>query len=328
MKWQKITISTGPASQEQGIAPEVISASRATDLPAFHAHGFMEALRRGYCVWTNPFNSKQRQYVSFARVKAIVFWSKNPEPLLKYLPEIDSMRIKYYFQYTLNDYKAEGFEPCVPSLKQRMLTFMELSRRLGKNSVIWRFDPLLLTGTLSVDLLIRKIKNIGDILHPYTSKLVFSFADIGKYRKVERSLKRAQIHYKEWQQPDMAEAAEKIAVLCQGWGITPATCGEQNTFNHLGIQKNKCVDDQLLLSITNNAPELLRLYGRTKDPQQIFFDEGFKSDTPSLKDSGQREECGCVRSKDIGMYNTCSHFCVYCYANTPPEAVMRNREGL
>lgn len=328
MQWTKVKINTGLTIQEEAIAPEVISASRATDIPAFHGSWFIEALRRGYCIWTNPFNSKQKQYVSFANVKAIVFWSKNPEPFLRYLPEIDQMGIKYYFQYTINDYKVENFEPNIPPLKERMQTFMKLSHKLGKDCVIWRFDPLILTDGLTVDKLIKKIKNIGDILHKHTSKFVFSFVDIEKYRKVKHSLKRENVNYREWQESDMIEAAEKIANLCTEWGIKAATCGEHYNLTRFGIQKNKCIDNELLLAITDNSPELLRLYDKAKYVRQILFDEFLIDKEILLKDQGQRNECRCVPSKDIGMYDTCSHFCVYCYANTSPGAVKKNIERL
>lgn len=320
MRWRKVVIDVG-AGPREAVAPEVLSASRATDIPAFHGEWFMEALRRGHCVWTNPFGGRE-QFVSFHRAKAIVFWSKNPAPFLRHLPELDRRGIRYYFQYTLNDYEAEGFEPNLPPLRERVTTFMELSRRLGRDSVIWRFDPLVLADGLALDGLIRKIKDIGDILFKYTSKLVFSFVDVARYRKVQNALRRAGLAFREWDESDMAVAAERIAALCEGWGIVPATCGERCDLSRFGIRKNRCVDDALLLGITGCDADLARLYGRAE--QRTLF----PGERPAPRDPGQRSECRCVPSKDIGMYDTCPHFCVYCYANTSPEAVRRNLRRL
>lgn len=114
------------------MAPYVISASRATDIPAFHVRWLLERLRAGYCLWRNPFNTGQGQYVSFERCRLLVFWSKNPLPLLPHLSEIEDYGFKYYFQFTLNNYEAEGLEPGLPPLEQRLETFCRLSERLGR----------------------------------------------------------------------------------------------------------------------------------------------------------------------------------------------------
>ena len=103
-----IHISNGEAISAS--APIIISASRSTDIPAFYAEWFIKRLREGYVVWKNPFN-QQPMYISFKNTKVIVFWTKNPKPLIPYLHELDEKGIHYYFQFTLNDYVAEGFEP-------------------------------------------------------------------------------------------------------------------------------------------------------------------------------------------------------------------------
>ena len=114
-----------------GNAPVIVSASRSTDIPAFYAKWFINRLAAGYCVWYNPFNQKAMR-ISFNKTKVIVFWTKNPEPLIEYLPELDKRGIRYYFQFTLNDYESEGFEPNVPALEQRIETFKRLSSLIGK----------------------------------------------------------------------------------------------------------------------------------------------------------------------------------------------------
>ena len=169
------------------VAPVVVSASRATDIPAFYAEWFFRRLEAGYCAWVNPFNQK-KMYVSFKNCRVVVFWSKNPEPILPYLHKLDERGIHYYFQFTLNDYEQEGFEPNVPELERRIETFRKLAEMIGKERVIWRFDPLIVTPSLSTDMLLARIERIGDSLKGCTEKLVFSFVDVKAYRKVQSNL--------------------------------------------------------------------------------------------------------------------------------------------
>ncbi len=117
MKWPETQIITEDGAVG-AIAPTVISASRSTDIPAFYAPWFMARLRHGYVKWVNPFN-RRAQYVSFEQTRAIVFWSKNPKPMLQHTDELDRRGLAYYFQFTLNDYEREGLEPGVPPLAVR-----------------------------------------------------------------------------------------------------------------------------------------------------------------------------------------------------------------
>lgn len=169
--------------------PVILSASRSTDIPAYYGKWFMNRLKAGWCAWINPFNQKP-VYVSFRDVKAVVFWTKNPAPFLQYLDELDARGLHYYFQYTLNDYEQEGFEPNVPSLEKRIETFRMLSARLGPDRVVWRFDPIILTPKLSPRDILMRIWKIGRALHGLTSKLVVSFVDVAAYRKVQQNLIR------------------------------------------------------------------------------------------------------------------------------------------
>lgn len=305
--WEKVSIATGHGDVS-GIAPLIISASRSTDIPAFYMEWFIDRLKAGYLKWINPFNRKE-QYVSLKSAKVIVFWSKNPQPLFDHMDEIEKRGIRFYVQYTLNDYEHEGYEPGLPLLEKRIETFRNLSGRIGKEKVIWRFDPLFLTDKVSIADLIEKIERIGSQVHPYTEKLVFSYADIGNYRKVSSNLKRHVIRYREFDIAKMEEMAGEIARLCGQWGIKAASCGEKIDLDRFGISHNKCIDDELILRIAPDDAELRKLIG---------------SRVGSLKDKGQRAECLCIPGKDIGSYDTCRHLCVYCYANTSEEAVMKN----
>ena len=100
----RIVVASGDSVD--AMAPVIVSASRSTDIPAFYSKWFFERLKKGYCVWFNPFNQKP-SYVSFKNCRVIVFWTKNPKPILPYLHELDERGIHYYFQVTLNDYVKE-----------------------------------------------------------------------------------------------------------------------------------------------------------------------------------------------------------------------------
>jgi hypothetical protein len=180
--WNKKIIINDENQEVEAITPFIISASRSTDIPSFFSKWFFNRLEKGYVTWKNPFNQKE-QYISFNETKIIVFWSKNPRPIMPYLEELNKREIKYYFQFTLNDYEKENLEPNVPELENRINTFKKLSNLIGKEKVIWRFDPLILSDFITVDDLLAKIENIGNQIYNYTEKLVFSFADIGVYKK-------------------------------------------------------------------------------------------------------------------------------------------------
>lgn len=244
----KIRITTDNGTLVDASAPIVVSASRSTDIPAFYADWFFERLRRGYSVWTNPFNGVPT-YISYQNTLFIVFWSKNPHPLIDHLDYLKEREIECYIQYTLNDYEKEGLEKGVPPLEQRIETFKMLVDKLGKGRIIWRFDPMILTDKINIDDLLDKVKNIGDQLKGYTEKLVFSYADIASYRKVKANLEKNGVNYTEWNEVQMNEFASRLSQMNRerGWNYTLATCGEKIDIDQYGIEHNRCVDDDLMI---------------------------------------------------------------------------------
>ena len=182
MTWEKLEILTDEGEKVTAQAPVIVSASRSTDIPTFYADWFVERWKKGYIKWLNPFNGVPL-YVSFKNTKVVVFWTKNPKPMFKHLGFLDENVKNYYFQFSLNDYDKEGYEGKVPRLENRINTFKELSERIGKERVVWRFDPLLLTTEIDIKELLRRLENIGNQIYFFTNKLVFSFADISIYKK-------------------------------------------------------------------------------------------------------------------------------------------------
>jgi DNA repair photolyase len=323
MNWGKTEILTELGEMVFAQTPVIVSASRSTDIPTFYADWFVERWKAGYVKWKNPFNGVPL-YVSFKETRAVVFWTKNPKPMFKHLDFLDAEVKNYYFQYSLNDYDKEGYEGKVPKVETRINTFKELSNRIGKDRVVWRFDPLMLTKDIDVKELLKRLENIGDQLHAYTNKLVFSFADISIYSKVEHNLKKDKVDYIEFTPDSMIEFAQGLNKLNEKWNLELATCAEKFDLNKYGVLHNKCIDDDLMIKLFHHDKELMKFLGvEFVEPTLFEPTEGIEK-TKKMKDKGQRESCGCIMSKDIGEYNTCPHECVYCYANTSIETAFQN----
>jgi DNA repair photolyase len=219
-----------------------------------------------------------RHVKSHISLDGLVLWTKNPTPMFPHLEELGDLNVPFYFQYTLNDY--DDLEPGIPALDDRINTFISLSQMIGKERVIWRFDPILLTKGIDVDDISAKFRYLADKLHMHTEKVVFSFVDI--YPKIADKGITA---------PDQVEQEymeRVIADTCLKHNLKCATCAE--TFRIPGIEPNQCIDVDLLNRISGNHLAYTR-------------------------DSTQRAACGCAKSKDIGEYHTCRHGCLYCYAN-------------
>ena len=336
-QWQKAQIQRDNGMIAEAQAPVIISASRSTDIPAFYADWFFHRLKVGYSAWTNPFNGV-KSFVSYEKCRFIVFWSKNPKPMLEHLDELKERNIGCYIQYTLNDYEKEGLEKGVPPLEKRIDTFKRLVDQLGQGRVIWRFDPLILTDQIGLDDLLEKVENIGDQLNGYTEKLVFSYADIASYKKVKANLEKSHVNYVEWTTNQMVEFAQKLSELNQKWHYQLATCGEKIDIEQYGILHNRCVDDDLMIRFAHHDKALMdflgvkiktvvnSLFGMEPVPENAIMlsDTQYALKEKDNHDKGQRQFCGCMVSKDIGEYNTCPHLCEYCYANASKEKAVGN----
>lgn len=318
---EKVMIRTDAGEIKEAIAPEIISASRRTDIPAFYSRWFYNRIERGYCVCRNPYNRRE-EYVSFKFCRAIVFWSKNPAPLIPRLHQLDMLGIHYYFQFTLNDYEDEGLEPGIPTFAERIKTFKFLASLLGPAKVIWRFDPVVVSDSLTPRKVLAKIWQTGNAIRHHTGKLVFSFVDIDKYRKVKArfSGQGASRSFGAVREPNFSEQEEILTGLAkmrerwrsEGWGISIAVCSDNIDFDQYGFEKNRCIDGELIARMSGmNSPCKISLPGCTG------------TNFMAKKDSGQRAGCCCAPARDIGEYNTCRHFCVYCYANSGIQAVLR-----
>ena len=207
--------------------------------------------------------------------------------------------------------------------------------------VIWRNDPLMLTDMIGIDELLERMQRIGDALQGYTGKLVFSFADLSCYARVVKNLNNSRVRYIEWEPDLMKETAREISKLNSRWGYSLATCAEQIELDCYGIRHNHCIDEELIVRLAYMDDKLMQHLGvQIGHAQETLW--GFESPpagsidlgngcyavlTGKNRDRGQRRCCGCIRSKDIGQYNTCRHLCVYCYANAGKRTVLANHEA-
>ncbi|MCI9657622.1 MAG: DUF1848 domain-containing protein [Lachnospiraceae bacterium] len=275
----------------------ILSVSRRTDIPAFYSEWFYERVREGFVCVRNPMNANQvsRIPISPKVVDCIVFWTKNAAPMMDKLEQMEEF--DYYFQFTVNDYGRET-EPYVPALSKRLETFMRLSEMIGRERVIWRYDPILFSDRYTPEYHFKSFEKIASALGAYTEKCVFSFVDVYP-SKNGGSLNRMNARWLSHEKLD--RFAGELARIGKQNGLMLATCAEAVSLAKHGIEHNSCIDKALIERITG-APLLVA---------------GDK----------QREYCGCAKCDDIGSYDTCPHGCIYCYANFCPNVADDRRRG-
>ncbi len=272
----------------------IISASRRSDIPAFYGDWFMNRLRAGEVLVRNPMQPKQvsRILLTPETVDAFVFWTKNPEKFLPHLPEIDALGYSYYFLFTLTPYDAT-LEPGVPEKGKILDLFRQLSRLIGPEKVIWRYDPVVLTDRFTPAWHAETFSRFANELSGYTERCVISFLD--EYRKVKGRMR--DIHYHLPNTDEMGELAARFADAARCHGMALFTCSYDVDLSRDGIMHSRCIDADLIE----------RISGRQLQHKK--------------KDNNQRNRCGCVESRDIGSYNSCGHGCLYCYAvDSHPKA--------
>ncbi len=277
----------------------IISASRRTDIPAFYAKWFINRIRTGYCTVPNPYNREQFTRVSLQPedVDVIVFWTRNPQPLIPYLKELDRLGYLYYFQFTVLN-NPHLIDARVPSLSDSLKIFKNLSRLIGPERVVWRYDPIVISNITGIEFHISAYKNIAEVLKNFTQRSVVSLLDI--YPKLNRRFKTLKDHgvdivdYNKKPDKHFDKLLYTLADVAGQNKMEIVSCAEEPDLNKYNIQPGKCIDDD-------------------------YINRVFGINVTKKKDSTQRKACGCVVSKDIGAYNTCLFGCQYCYATSSFE---------
>lgn len=272
----------------------IVCASRRTDIPSYYSDWFFNRIKEKYVYVRNPMNISQVSKINLSAefVDCIVFWSKNPEPMIDKLDLLKNY--KYYFQFTLTSYGAD-IEKNIPSKREKIFdTFKKLSDKIGDKKVIWRYDPIIITDKYSLGYHKKYFEKIAKTLSGYTEKCIISFMDI--YSKVKRNMKEIKFYDINKDNELIMELSKYISEVGKDCNIRIETCAEEIELKDFGIGHAKCIDDKLISEII-----------------------GY--DIKTKKDKNQRLPCGCVESFDIGAYNTCLSKCVYCYANYSEDKI-------
>lgn len=273
----------------------ILSVSRRTDIPNYYSEWFFNRVKEGFLYVRNPMNTHHLSKINISPeiVDCIVFWTKNPEPMLDRLEEL--MEYKYYFQFTLTGY-GKDIECNVPHKKEVMISiFQKLSQKIGNKKVIWRYDPIFFNKKYTPEYHINAFKQIATELKGYTQKCVISFVDV--YAKNKKNMELLNLY--EVNEKDLSSFMKAIVEIANANDIAVASCAENIDLSMYGIEHNCCIDKKLIEEIVGCKIEV-------------------------KKDKNQRAECGCVESVEIGTYNTCRNECKYCYANYSQESVINS----
>ena len=272
----------------------IINTGQRTDIPAFYSEWFINRVNQGFVLVRNPYNSSAvtRFKITPDLVDIISFCTKNPAPLLPFVAELDKRGYGQFWQFTITPY-GRDIEPGVPDKHECLEVFKKLSALLGKDRIVWRYDPIFIDQKYTADYHRRAFEKMSRALCAWTDFCVISFIDL--FPKVKRNFPKAR---------EMAEQ-EKIALgkdiiqIAAASGIKIRTCGEGKILEPFGADSGGCVTPAVYQKALGQPLDFPRF-------------------TPS------RSECACYLSCDIGAYSTCRHFCRYCYANNDWRAVKKN----
>lgn len=273
----------------------ILSVSRRTDIPAYYSQWFFHRLKEGFLYVKNPINPHQisKILLSPEMIDCMVFWTKNPKNMLEGLDQL--WDYAYYFQFTLTSY-GKDVEPNLPDKRQVLIpTFQRLAEKIGKERVIWRYDPIFLNERYTADYQIKAFGEIAKGLCGYTQKVIISFVDF--YAKTKRNA--AHLHMRRPKGEEMLQLAGALADIARENGLAIETCAEDADLQDLGIRHGSCIDQSQIERITG-----CKIRGK--------------------KDRNQRKACGCLESVDVGTYHTCLNGCKYCYANFSQERVKQS----
>ena len=270
----------------------IINTGCRTDIPAFYAKWLMNRIREGYVLVRNPYNPNQvtKYNLSPEVVDCLAFCTKNPEPMLSYLDELD--QYKQYWFVTITPY-GKDIEPNVPEKQKVIESFKKLSNHIGVDSIGWRYDPIFIGNGFDVSKHIECFENISRELKGYTHNCTISFLDL--YEKVKRNAPDIKPPTKE----EQMEIAKAFARIGKENDMVIHACCEKTYLSQYGLQCNGCMSQEIIEKAINN----------TLQPP---------------KRKNLRQECNCLMGNDIGAYNTCGHLCKYCYANANKQSVIEN----
>ncbi len=271
----------------------IIQTGMRTDIPAFYSTWFINRVKEGFVYVRNPYNEHQVSAYQLDPnvVDALGFCTKNPAPMLKHMNELSDY--SQYWHVSITPYGKE-IEPNVPPVKDVIKSFQTLSKMVGANAVAWRYDPIFINDAYSLSYHKRAFERMAYLLHGYTHTVVISFIDL--YAKTKRNFPEV----KEVNYSQRLELGEFICAVAKKYDMEVRPCAEGKELEMFGANCSGCITQEL-------------------------FEKAIEKELIIPNFVPQRKECGCVFGKDIGQYNTCGHFCRYCYANEDKQLVVKNR---
>ena len=268
----------------------ILFVSGRTDIVAFYSKWFMNRYREGFVDVRNPFNPKLVSRIKFSNVDMIMFCTKNPLPIIPYLREIDKPIL---FHVTLTPYKKD-IEPNVGDKSKIIEGIKEISKIIGKDNVVVRYDPIFINSNYTMNYHKKAFKRMCELLSGYVNRVIVSFLD--NYKNVQKNMGYLKpVPFTEDMYKEIGEYFSKWARIN---GMVVQTCFENRNLVEYGFVKGDCLSRELAFKMTAK-----------KYPKQVARKGG---------------KCECVQMVDIGVYNTCKHMCKYCYANYMEDMVLNN----
>ena len=292
----------------------IVSISRRTDIPAFYSEWFINRVQAGYCMYQPPMSRAKMVSLALEDVLAFVFWSRNYVAMIDkgYLVQLKQTGYDFFMHFTIVSYPPL-LDPHVISLERAVDQFRFLSETFGKNTLCWRFDPIVVSSANTLDERLETFQKLVKLLGGYTNRCIISIMDV--YKKTHQNMAKLGIECYDpindvgpvsWK--DLKHALKQMVSIANGAGIQIYTCCERKIRDdaELNIKQGHCIDRTWISEIIQDPHKR----------EQVL-------DLP--RDFGQRKEfdCGCFKSVDIGVYDTCPHGCTYCYANENKELAMK-----
>lgn len=268
----------------------ILNVSGRTDIVAFYSEWLINRYQEGYVDVRNPFNQDLVSRIFFEDVDLIFFCTKNPKPILA---KLSLIKKPILFHITLTPYK-EDIEPNVPNKKEVIENIKELSRIIGKENIVIRYDPIFLSQRYTIEYHKKMFAKLCNLLEGYVERILISFIDDYKnVRSNKQILKQRLIT-----EADYEAIGKSFSKSAHSHGIKVHTCFEDRNLIEFGFDQGECLSHELAYIMTGKK---YRNWTARKE-----------------------KKCNCVEMVDIGVYNSCKHFCKYCYANYDEKRVLNN----
>ncbi len=270
----------------------ILNTGLRTDIPGFFSEWFYNRIEDGFVYVRNPYAKNQiySYRLDPELIDCIIFCTKNPKPMFENLEKID--KFNQYWHITITPYEKE-IEPNVPPINDVLESFKYLSKKLGKENVTLRYDPIFINEKYTLEKHIESFEYIINSLSGYTTEAIISFIDL--YEKTKRNFPQAR----EVTKDERLKIGKEFARIGNENNIRIKTCVEGTELDKFGIDSSGCMTKEVIERAINKNLNI---------PKQ----------------KARNGECYCLLNNDIGEYNTCGHGCLYCYANSNKRLVKRN----